>query len=147
MKGSYDHEIAELRAELIEHLESASYRELLEVRVTLTRLAGVPDADPLEGPRSLTPMEAGHVVYYLRWADRIKIGTTKNLRNRTRSIYFDEVLAAEPGGPGLEAIRHREFSKLRISGQREWFRAAPELMIHTAAIRSEHGAPFKVGKP
>ncbi|MGO3649765.1 GIY-YIG nuclease family protein [Agrococcus casei] len=145
--GYYDREIAELRESLTESLQTANYRALLEVRLTLSRLEEMENPSTPEAPKlSLSPAPTRNVVYYLRWADRVKIGTTKNLRNRTRDIYFDEVLAAEPGGRVLEAQMHRKFASLKIPEYREWFQAGPELVNHAAEVRSKHGAPFKVGK-
>lgn len=72
------------------------------------------------------------VVYYLRFADRIKIGTSARPRQRLGAIRHDELLAFELGGRSLEQQRHRQFSALREGG--EWFRAAPELRAHVAAL-------------
>lgn len=72
------------------------------------------------------------VVYYLRYADRIKIGTSAQPRQRLGAIWHDELLAFERGGRALEQRRHREFAPLREGG--EWFRAAPELISHIATL-------------
>lgn len=67
------------------------------------------------------PLVTGsEVVYYIRFGDRVKIGTTTHLRNRLSAIPHDEVMAVEAGGRGVEQARHRQFAKLRITG--EWFR-------------------------
>lgn len=68
------------------------------------------------------------VVYYLRSGTRIKIGTTANINQRIRAIPHDELMGTEPGGHGLEHMRHLEFAADRISG--EWFNASPRLMRH-----------------
>lgn len=68
------------------------------------------------------------LVYYLLFADRIKIGTTTNLVKRMEVIPHDELLATEPGGRPVELQRHEQFAHLRIKG--EWFQAAPELLTH-----------------
>ena len=49
----------------------------------------VPDAE-LPRPRV-------DVVYYLRWHDRIKIGTSSQPRRRVAAIRHEELLAFEPG--------------------------------------------------
>ncbi|WP_100810124.1 GIY-YIG nuclease family protein [Microbacterium sp. BR1] len=72
------------------------------------------------------------VVYYLRYADRIKIGTSARPRQRLGAIWHDELLAFELGGRALEQQRHRHFAAWREGG--EWFRAAPELLTHIAAL-------------
>jgi hypothetical protein len=74
------------------------------------------------------------VVYYLRFGDRVKIGTTTSLTTRLADIPHDEVLATEPGGHQLERQRHRQFEHLqiRMGTHREWFRLTPELAEHIA---------------
>lgn len=82
------------------------------------------------------------VVYYLRWGDRIKIGTSRNLPGRMQQIWHDELLAVEPGSYDLERKRHGEFAEHRIPNYREWFRAAPNLMFFINNLRATHGEPF-----
>lgn len=72
------------------------------------------------------------VVYYLRYADRIKIGTSAQPRRRLGAIRHDALLAFERGGRSLEQQRHRQFAALREGG--EWFRAAPELLAHITEL-------------
>lgn len=87
------------------------------------RVGDVPETD-LPAPRI-------DIVYYLRWADRIKIGTTHRPKQRLRAILHEEQLAFERGGRELEQQRHREFSDLREGG--EWFTAAPRLLAHVTS--------------
>lgn len=75
------------------------------------------------------------VVYYLRYADRIKIGTSARPRRRLSAIRHEELLAFELGGRALEQQRHREFADLREGG--EWFHAAPDLRSHIAALECD----------
>lgn len=85
-------------------------------------------------PRSKTAHDA--IVYYLRLADgRIKIGTTTNLKVRMADLRrdMDQVLATEPGGRDVEALRHRQFSEVR-EGRREDFNPSPALMEHVAGL-------------
>ncbi len=77
------------------------------------------------------------VVYYLRYADRIKIGTSGQPRQRLAAIRHDELLAFEPGGRLLEQRRHAQFAALREGG--EWFTAAAELVAHVQELA--HDAP------
>ena len=77
--------------------------------------------------------EVNGVVYYVRFGDRIKIGTSTDLAQRLIGIPHDEVLATEPGGPKVERSRHEQFAHLRITG--EWFSAAPDLMKHIRSLR------------
>jgi hypothetical protein len=90
------------------------------------RFGDAPDPDL---PR--TPVE---VVYYLRYRERIKIGTSRNPKQRLAAIWHEELLAFERGGRPLEQARHREFAHLREGG--EWFTAAPELLAHIDGLRA-----------
>lgn len=87
----------------------------------------VPDHD-LPPPRV-------EVVYYLRYADRVKIGTTADPRRRLKAIRHDELLAFERGGRAVEQARHARFAHLREGG--EWFTAAPDLLAHIATLGGE----------
>lgn len=73
------------------------------------------------------------VVYYLRYGDRIKIGTTANPRQRIASLPHDEVLAFERGGRLLEQRRHAQFAAHRIVGT-EWFESNRALVDHVAEL-------------
>nr|WP_206687001.1 GIY-YIG nuclease family protein [Microbacterium aquimaris] len=88
------------------------------------RVGDVPDPE--------LPLPRVDVVYYLRYAARVKIGTSTNPRQRLGAIWHDELLAFEPGGRALEHERHQQFADLREGG--EWFRAAPELLAHAATL-------------
>lgn len=88
------------------------------------RFGDAPDAD--------LPLPVVEVVYYIRYADRIKIGTSRHPRRRLATLWHDELLAFERGGRALEQRRHREFADLREGG--EWFRATPELRAHIAQV-------------
>ncbi len=73
------------------------------------------------------------VVYYLRYDDRVKIGTTGRLRARVAALPHDELLALEPGGRLVERSRHERFAASRITGT-EWFERTPALDAHVAAL-------------
>lgn len=75
------------------------------------------------------------VVYYLRWRDRIKIGTTHNPKSRFSAITHEELLAFERGDRTIERARHAQFAELRMGG--EWFSAAPELLEHCRTLRGD----------
>src|ERR1700712_779103 len=53
------------------------------------------------------------VVYYLRFADRIKIGTSGNPRGRLAQLRHDELLAFERGDRAREHSRHVQFAAAR----------------------------------
>lgn len=71
-------------------------------------------------------------MYYIRFADRVKIGTTRNIKKRLAVIPHDEVLGLEPGGYELERARHRQFAALRVTG--EWFEYGDALREHVASL-------------
>ncbi|MCU1439261.1 MAG: ATPase [Rhodoglobus sp.] len=73
------------------------------------------------------------VVYYIRWRDRIKIGTTANPRMRLAALPHDEVLAFERGGRWLEQRRHLQFAEHRMPGS-EWFHVHDALIEHVASV-------------
>lgn len=69
------------------------------------------------------------VVYYIRFADRVKIGTTANPRQRFAALRHEEVLAFERGDRRVEQRRHHEFGEER-AGTSEWFALSPRLAAH-----------------
>ena len=98
----------------------------------------------LNAPEAPKPVKLkASVVYYIRWSDRIKIGTTTSLPQRMKALYFDEIMAIEPGGTGLEAQRHQQFAEYRLDTYREWFNAAPGLVFFANTLRDKYGSPMK----
>ncbi|WP_402844851.1 GIY-YIG nuclease family protein [Microbacterium sp. GXS0129] len=91
------------------------------------RFGDAPDPD-LPPPRV-------DVVYYLRWRDRIKIGTSANPRQRLAAITHEELLAFERGDRILERERHEQFAPLRLGG--EWFSADETLRAHALRLRGD----------
>ncbi len=81
------------------------------------------------------------VVYYLRYRDRIKIGTSANPRQRVASLPHDEVLAFERGGRLLEQRRHAQFADHRIPGT-EWFESHEALVAHVAELSAGVDDPW-----
>lgn len=88
-------------------------------------------ADPVAHPRQPQPTH-DPVVYYLRFGDRVKIGTTTNLRVRLADLPHDELLATEPGSFDVEKQRHRQFAAYRVNG--EWFHHCPAIAEHIATL-------------
>jgi hypothetical protein len=74
------------------------------------------------------------VVYYLRFDDRVKIGTTANPRQRLGAIWHDDLLAFERGDRRLERRRHEEFADERFD-RTEWFRFSERLREHIEVVR------------
>jgi len=80
------------------------------------------------------------VVYYLRWRDRVKIGTSSNPRARLAQLRFDDLLAFERGDRMLEHRRHAQFAALRLGG--EWFEWADPIADHVQRIAGGVGDPW-----
>lgn len=81
------------------------------------------------------------VVYYLRFQDRIKIGTSANPRQRLAGIRHDELLAFERGNRLTEQRRHGQFAAHRL-GSSEWFHAADEILVHIDVLRAGIDDPW-----
>ncbi|CAN5122380.1 hypothetical protein BH11ACT4_BH11ACT4_17320 [soil metagenome] len=73
------------------------------------------------------------VVYYIRFGEQVKIGTSATPRSRIASLPHDEVLAFERGGRRLEQRRHEQFAEHRIP-RTEWFHRHPALDEHVAEL-------------
>lgn len=115
--------------------------QTVETAIKVGRYQHRLDQEIDEAAHGVKQDQDGGVVYYVRRGSMIKIGTTVNMHNRMATILPDEVLATEPGSYRLEAQRHREFRKLRVRGQVEWFHAGPLLQEHVMAMRALHGEP------
>lgn len=83
------------------------------------------------------------VVYYLRYADRVKIGTSAQPRQRLRAIRHEELLAFERGDRAVEQRRHAQFATVRLGGS-EWFRLSTELEAHITELRAGVDDPWHV---
>ena len=81
------------------------------------------------------------VVYYLRYDDRVKIGTTANPRQRLAAIRHDELLAFERGDRALEQRRHAQFAADRWP-RTEWFRLSPAVRGHVDIVAAGIGDPW-----
>lgn len=97
------------------------------------RHGDVPDAE-LPPPRV-------DVVYYLGYADRVKIGTTANPRQRFAAIWHDDLLAFERGDRALERRRHAQFADERYE-RTEWFHLSDRLRAHIAAVAAGTEDPW-----
>lgn len=99
------------------------------------RQGDVPDAE-LPPPRV-------DVVYYVRFGDRVKIGTSSNPRQRLAAIWHDELLAFERGGRALEQRRHIEFAHERFP-RTEWFRLSDDIARHIATLAEGVEDPWQL---
>lgn len=99
-----------------------------------------PPAPPTAAPAAPI-VGSTSVVYYVRVADHIKIGTTRNIAQRMKDLYLDHMpnalLATELGGADLESARHREFSEDRVYANRELFHPSPRLLAWIALLKSD----------
>lgn len=69
------------------------------------------------------------VVYYIKFRDRVKIGTTGNLKRRWSDLQTTEMLYGfEYGSHHLERQRHRQFAVYRTIG--EWFEDNMHIRAH-----------------
>jgi hypothetical protein len=82
---------------------------------------------------SLQPHEGAELVYYMRIGNRVKIGTTGNLKSRLSTINPEELMATEPGGRERERARHDQFKELRTHG--EWFRLEEPLVSYMEKLK------------
>lgn len=100
------------------------------------RAASTPSPD--EWPRKRS------VVYYVRIADRVKIGYTTYLPARISQLRVDRdaVMAVEAGWRDKEAERHAQFADERI-GRREDFNPSRRLLTFVEALRHQHGDPWE----
>ena len=94
-------------------------------------------AEVLEESRKVARVEAedlshGGVVYYIRFCDAVKIGTSKNPASRLQSLPWSELLAMEPGSVAVERMRHLEFASDRLEG--EWFSVSDGLLEHARGL-------------
>jgi len=68
--------------------------------------------EPVDGE---LPPPRVDVVYYLRFRDRVKIGTSAQPRQRLRAIRHEELLAFERGDRSVERRRHAQFAAERTA--------------------------------
>jgi len=112
---------------LMDELREQVYARSDEAHEARRRAAGPPGPVP-------------SVVYYVRFADRVKIGVTKNLRSRLcGGVPYDELLAVEPGAREVERLRHEQFAEARVKG--EWFEMSDALIAHIDQLRRQAGEP------
>lgn len=93
-----------------------------------------------------------NVVYYIgvKGDGHVKIGTTKNLQARLRSLATARadgnllmVLATEPGTYELEQKRHAQFAESRAHG--EWFKLTPALQQHIDELAARTSPAYSLG--
>ncbi|MER8219707.1 hypothetical protein ABTZ58_03735 [Streptomyces sp. NPDC094143] len=90
----------------------------------------------IPAPRQTLDARESAVVYYMRFGNLIKIGTTIRLYERAKDLKPDEILAVEPGTYDLELQRHRQFARYRANG--EYFYPGPALREHIRQIQAKY---------
>jgi hypothetical protein len=122
-------------------LRDATARELRHSRLTgivshlgyqLTAPATQDDAGPVRW--NIPAGKHAPVVYFIRNGNRVKIGTTTELKRRIRTLALrtENVVLLLDGGKPLERQHHNRFADLRI-GNTEWFAYEGALVdyVHT----------------
>lgn len=119
------------------HLDEV-FRAVAEHQVAnRTNLIGVQLRPAAQALDSVIAARDGSSVYFAQADDRIKIGWSKQVSARLASLQTGcpspiRLLGTIPGSRAVERRLHEQFASLRLSG--EWFRAAPELLAHIAAV-------------
>jgi hypothetical protein len=81
------------------------------------------------------------VAYYVRYGDRVKIGTSSTPHRRLSAIWHDELLAFERGDRRLERRRHEQFAAERFD-RTEWFALSERLRAHIEAVSAGQDDPW-----
>jgi len=81
------------------------------------------------------------VVYYIRFGDRVKIGTTANPRSRLSHLVHDELLAFERGNRLVEQHRHQQFAAHRML-RTEWFDLHDDIRTQVDTLRAGINDPW-----
>lgn len=86
--------------------------------------------------KRLSAHRAG-TIYYLRIADRVKIGFTTDLYQRMGQYPPNsEILATHPGTPTLERETHKRFA-MHLADGREWFHPHAALDKHILKVQEQ----------
>lgn len=126
-----DELIAQVERDIVEDIER---EQALAERTAFANAERLKAARQRERVQQAVLKDPRALVYYLRFADRVKIGTTIALAQRLRSIPHDELLALEPGSYDVEFKRHEQFAALRVTG--EWFRYEEPLTTHIENLKA-----------
>lgn len=94
----------------------------LGYELTDTQTPAVQEADTNHVRWSVPSGKHAHLVYFIRNGNRIKIGTSTELKRRIRTLALraENVALLLPGDRRLERQLHNQFADLRI-GNTEWF--------------------------
>lgn len=85
-------------------------------------------------------------IYYIQFSDQIKIGYSRDVYRRLRSLAANGVLlAVHPGTMTLEKSLHRQFA-IYLAARREYFTDCPALRDHIDQVLEQFGPPPKPGE-
>lgn len=76
------------------------------------------------------------VVYFIRFRDAVKVGTTTDLITRMSELPWEEVVGIAPGGIHCEVKHHRNLRPYRIHG--EWFEMTNEVAAYIGRVNDDH---------
>lgn len=89
------------------------------------------------------------VVYFIRFRDAVKVGTTTDLSKRMNELPWEEIIGIAPGGIHAEVQHHRNLRPYRIHG--EWFELTDEVDAYIRRVNGEHatwyGRVFRTSGP
>lgn len=92
------------------------------------------------------PVRGRHeaIVYFTANGGRVKIGFTRNLRERLNALCVrrEAVLLLLRGGRELEAALHQRFAACRVTGT-EWFDLAPDLLSYIGTRLARPASPVQ----
>lgn len=103
-----------------------------------------PDGEVVEDVQTLFGKPHAPVVYFLRNGNRVKIGTSQNLRRRVASLSLrrEDVVRVEHGDQQYERSLHRRFAELR-AGNTEWFELRGALAQYLGEPEAQADEPVK----
>lgn len=115
-----------------------------DFRTQLARVDRIEKAaarDRIEQQRAELRANSPGWIYYVHVGDIIKIGFTRDVRQRMRNYPpMSPLLAMHPGTLTLEKELHQQFAGSRSHG-REWFLDTPELRDHIKVVIEQFGEP------
>lgn len=74
------------------------------------------------------------VIYFIRFRDAVKVGTTQDLADRMAELPWEEILGVVPGGIHDEVKHHRKLAPYRIHG--EWFELTEEVAEYIREVNA-----------
>lgn len=117
-----------------EHAAKTAYERAMQKRIALQQFGARASLTVgMKAPRYETQQ-----VYFIRWGDRVKIGTAIDPAARAigLSLRAEAIVLTIPGGRLEEAAVHADLYEYRI-GDTEWFHATQEVLAYIEALRHQ----------